>query len=171
MAPSIENPCRMLKMSASFVLASLRGSTYPTRRTRCLGSLGWAGEKSYASAQDTARLTNSAARTNVVLLIRRTVRLAAAALNGHFEHPAAVFCCCAARPHSSRTHIAPSKLSNTHKALPDPVSIIWSAARPVSIGPGGCGFSHSYGTIPTLPIAKNHFSLRKTSWLPLVSMA
>ena len=44
----------MLKKSASFVLASLRSSTYPTRRTSCLGSLGWAGEKSYASAQDTA---------------------------------------------------------------------------------------------------------------------
>jgi hypothetical protein len=33
------------------------------------------------------RLTNSAARTNVVLLIRRTVRLAAALLDSLFEHP------------------------------------------------------------------------------------
>ncbi len=33
------------------------------------------------------RLTNSAARTNVVLLIRRTVRLTAALLNDLFEHP------------------------------------------------------------------------------------
>src|SRR5437773_11071482 len=33
------------------------------------------------------RLTNSAARTNPVLLIRRTVRLAAASLLGLFEHP------------------------------------------------------------------------------------
>jgi hypothetical protein len=33
------------------------------------------------------RLTNSAARTNVVLLIRRTVRLATALLDGIFEQP------------------------------------------------------------------------------------
>ena len=33
------------------------------------------------------RLTNSAARTTVVLLIRRTVRLAAALLNNRFDHP------------------------------------------------------------------------------------
>jgi len=47
---------RMLKMSASFVLASLRGSTYRS-----------------------VRLASS---------------LAAAALDGHFEHPAWVFCSC-----------------------------------------------------------------------------
>jgi hypothetical protein len=32
-----------------FVLASLRGSTYRTWETSCLGSSGWAGEECYAS--------------------------------------------------------------------------------------------------------------------------
>jgi hypothetical protein len=36
---------RLLIKSASIVLASFRSSTYPTRRIRCLGSVGWAGEK------------------------------------------------------------------------------------------------------------------------------
>jgi hypothetical protein len=44
--------------------------------------------KGYASGQDTAALTNSAARTNVVLLIRRIVFLAATLLDRLFEHPA-----------------------------------------------------------------------------------
>ena len=39
----------MLKKPASFVLASLRDSTYRTWETSCLGSSGWAGEDCYAS--------------------------------------------------------------------------------------------------------------------------
>jgi hypothetical protein len=62
----------MLKKSASVVLASFRLSTYP---------------RGYACGPRHRRLTNSAARTDVVLLIRRTVRLAAALLDGLFEHP------------------------------------------------------------------------------------
>ena len=46
---------RMLKRPASFVLASFRPSTYPTRRTSCLGSLGRAGEKGYASVLHSLR--------------------------------------------------------------------------------------------------------------------
>jgi hypothetical protein len=37
------------------------------------------------------RLTDSAARTDVVLLIRRIVRLAAALLDGYFEHSGGMF--------------------------------------------------------------------------------
>jgi hypothetical protein len=55
----------MLKRSASGVLGSSKSSTYPTRRTSCPGSLGWAGEKRYASGFDSL----------------------AALLDGHFEHP------------------------------------------------------------------------------------
>ena len=50
---------RLLKKSASFVLASLRGSTYRS--------------------------------------VRLAASLAAALLNGLFEHPAKVFFCCATR--------------------------------------------------------------------------
>jgi hypothetical protein len=39
----------MLKKAPNFVLASKKSSTYPTRRTSCLGSLERAGEKYYAS--------------------------------------------------------------------------------------------------------------------------
>ena len=38
----------MLKKSSSFVLALNRSSTYPTRKTSCFGSSGWAGEEGYA---------------------------------------------------------------------------------------------------------------------------
>jgi len=74
-------PTRVLKQSASFVLASFRPST------------------------GTQPPHHSAARTDVVLLIRRTVRprgytsgfdSPAALLNGLFEHPAGVFSSCAA---------------------------------------------------------------------------
>ena len=50
----------------------------PTREQDPLGGLGRAGEKSYQLVPRHRRLTNSAARTDVALLIRRTVRLAAA---------------------------------------------------------------------------------------------
>ncbi len=56
----------MFKEAASFVLASFRPSTYPIWRVSCLGSLGWAGEKYYASGFDSP----------------------AALLDGSFEHPA-----------------------------------------------------------------------------------
>jgi len=62
----------MLKKSASFVLASLRGSTYGTE---------------YASPLRHWALTNSHPSANVRLLIRRLADLAAAALDGLFEHP------------------------------------------------------------------------------------
>jgi hypothetical protein len=42
----------MLKQAANGVLGSSKSSTYPTQRTSCLGSLGWAGEKWYASGFD-----------------------------------------------------------------------------------------------------------------------
>ena len=73
----------MLKKSASVVLASFRPST------------------------GTRPPHHSAARTDLVLLIRRTVRPTegtppgfdspAALLDDLFEHPAGVFCCCAIR--------------------------------------------------------------------------
>jgi len=59
----------MLKRSASFVLASLRGSTYRPGKS-CESSSGWAGEKVYASPK-----TLGAHR-------------AAALLDGLFDHPA-----------------------------------------------------------------------------------
>ena len=52
------------RLFPSSVLGSSKSSTYPTRRTSCLGSLGWAGEKWYASGFDSL----------------------AALLNGLFEH-------------------------------------------------------------------------------------
>ena len=61
-AERVHSYSRMLKNSASRVLASFRSSTNRTE---------------YVSAQDPPP-HNSAARTNVALLIRRTVRLAAA---------------------------------------------------------------------------------------------
>jgi len=71
----------MLKKSASFVLASFSSST------------------------ETRPPHHSAARTDLVLLIRRTVRprgyasgfdSPAALLDGLFEHPAGMLFCCAA---------------------------------------------------------------------------
>ncbi len=111
-------------MSASFVLASLRGSTYPK-----------------GTPQPSS--------------------LAAAALNGHFEHPAAVFCRCAARLHSLQTHIG------IHEVLARPQS--FSPAREPLQSSGR--WLRSLTVAIPLPIAKYNFSLRKTSWLPLVSMA
>ncbi len=63
----------MLKKSASFVLAALRGSPYVKRVTIRL--------------QEHCRLTVSPAPANVTLIILRVADLAAAALDGHFEHP------------------------------------------------------------------------------------
>ena len=40
------------RLFPSSVLGSSKSSTYPTRRTSCPGSLGWAGEKWYASGFD-----------------------------------------------------------------------------------------------------------------------
>jgi len=92
-----DNPIRMLKKSASSVLAS------------------------FSPQRGLDRLTNSAARTDLVPLIRRTVRSrgTTSALHslrpclpewrvlahqgwadeksGIFEHPAAIFSCCATR--------------------------------------------------------------------------
>ena len=66
----------MLKKSASFVLASLRPSTYGHGERARLGGLG--------------ALTDSPASTNVALIILRAVDLAAAALDGLFEHPVGI---------------------------------------------------------------------------------
>src|SRR5688500_4679799 len=68
--------CRMLKKASRFVLSSLRGSTY---------------RRGYAFASRHCRLTISPARTNMLLLIRRSVRLAAAVLEVHFEHHCRAF--------------------------------------------------------------------------------
>jgi hypothetical protein len=76
----------MLKKSASFVLASLRGSTCGTE---------------YASPLRHWALTNSRSSANVTLLIRRLADLAAAALDGHIEHP--VGCLGGTRDRSSVT--------------------------------------------------------------------
>ena len=60
------------RLVPSGVLASFRPSTYPTWETSCLGSSGWAGEEGYAFG----------------------LSLAAALLDGLFEHPVRVFTPC-----------------------------------------------------------------------------
>jgi hypothetical protein len=78
----------MLKKTASFVLASRRGSTYSHGNRACLGRLGGAGKNVYASSRRHCRLTVSPASTDVALIMLRAMDLAAALLDGLFEHPA-----------------------------------------------------------------------------------
>ena len=78
----------MLKKSASFVLASFSSSTYGHGKEACLGRLGVDGRNDVASPPGHGRLTDSPACTDVALFIHRAVHLAAASLNGFFEHPA-----------------------------------------------------------------------------------
>jgi hypothetical protein len=80
----------MLKKSASGVLATLRGSTY--RRARAAKEqLGVGRVKSdYASPLRHWALTDSRPSANVTLIILRVADLAAALLDGHFEHPEAL---------------------------------------------------------------------------------
>jgi hypothetical protein len=79
----------MLKKPASFVLAALGRLHVPTRERACLGRLGGrAGEEWVRIAYKNGRLTDSPASTNMALIILRAVDLAAAALDGLFEHPA-----------------------------------------------------------------------------------
>jgi hypothetical protein len=71
----------MLKKSASIVLASFRPSTYPKGTPRAFTRCGLAAER------------------------RVLARLGwAGEKSGHFEHPAEVFYCCAARLSSSQMH-------------------------------------------------------------------
>ena len=103
-------PSRMLKKSSSFVLASLRRhgaltvsrpcanvrrllrrlahlNVRPGKRAR-LGGLGAGpGEKGLRFASEHCLLTDSPACTNMALFIHRAVHLAAASLDGLFEHP------------------------------------------------------------------------------------
>ena len=78
---------RMLKKSASSVLASLRGSTYQvgTEQLRLLG--GGRVKKDYASLLRHWALTDSRPSADVTLIILRVADLAAALLDGLFEHP------------------------------------------------------------------------------------
>ena len=77
----------MLKKSASFVLASLRGSTY---RGEPLGYRNhWRG---FSVRQDPFKGRTAHTKCGTYLLASS---LAAALLNGLFEHPAKVFFCCA----------------------------------------------------------------------------
>ena len=78
----------MLKKSASFVLASFSSSTYGHGKEACLGRLGVDGKNDVASPPGHGRLTDSPACTDVALFINRAVHLAAALLDGLFEHPA-----------------------------------------------------------------------------------
>ena len=79
-------PSRMLKKSASFVLASLRGSTYGT---------GPPGGRNYSRGfsvrQDSFKGRTAHTKCGTYLLASS---LAAALLDGLFEHPAGVFSPC-----------------------------------------------------------------------------
>ena len=75
-SPDVSLSSRMLKKSASGVLASLKGSTYHRVRA-ALSSSGRVGEKGYASPK-TLGAHHSHPSANVTLLIRRVADLAAA---------------------------------------------------------------------------------------------
>jgi hypothetical protein len=76
----------MLKKAFSFVLASLKASTYRSR-VKSLSRQARGGRVNGTLPRH-CRLTISPARTNVARFIHRAVRLAAAALDDLFEHPA-----------------------------------------------------------------------------------
>ncbi len=108
---------RMLKKSASIVLASFRSST------------------------GTRPPHNSAARTDVVLLIRRTVSprgyasgfdSPAALLNGLFEHPAGFHCCpsCANRSSTATNWFYLSLLGSIMVLACWSVGSVWPEAAP-----------------------------------------
>ena len=138
-------PGRMLKMSASFVLASLRGS----RRTR--------------------PPHHAAARTSVVLLIRRTVRPRGYASPLRSLRPRWTAILSILRQSSAivlldrvhHGHILCHRSSRTPTGLSPNLSAYGVTSTCLNRA-GGCGFSHSYDTMPTLPIAKKHFFSRKT---------
>ncbi len=67
---------------------NLRGSTCRHGKEPVSAGSGRVGKNDVASPPRHCRLTVSPASTDVALLIRRAVDLAAAALDNHFEHPA-----------------------------------------------------------------------------------
>ncbi len=78
----------MLKKSASGVLASFRPSPYPPWE-KSLSRQAWGGRvRTSRLGSRHCRLTVSPASTHVALIILRAVDLAAALLDGLFEHPA-----------------------------------------------------------------------------------
>jgi len=77
----------MLKKSASFVLTSLKASTYQPGKN-CASSSGRAGENGYASPVRHWALTGSRPSASMTLLIRRVADLAVALPDGLFDHPA-----------------------------------------------------------------------------------
>ena len=77
---------RMLKKSASRVLASFRGSTYHRARA-ARAARGGVGENEYASPLRHWALTDSRPSADVTLIILRVADLAAALLDSLFEHP------------------------------------------------------------------------------------
>ena len=78
----------MLKKPVSFVLVSLKVSTYQPGTTPVPTDVGWQGENPYASSgrlwalTGHGPLTDSPARTNVALFIHRAVLV-----ERPFEHP------------------------------------------------------------------------------------
>ena len=78
-------------MSASGVLASLRGSTYHRVRA-ATAARGGLGENNYASPLRHWALTDSRPSADVTLIILRVADLAAALLDSLFEHPGGVLC-------------------------------------------------------------------------------
>ena len=83
---STSSSSRMLKKSASGVLASLRCSTYHRVRAAQRSS-GRVGEKVYASPLRHWALTDSRPSANVTLISLRVADLTAALLDSLFEHP------------------------------------------------------------------------------------
>jgi hypothetical protein len=84
-------------MAPNVVLGSSKSSTYPTRETSCLGSLGWVGEKWYDSGFD----------------------LPAALLVDRFDKPAGITLAVYTRRHL--------KSSRTNTVLPQPTNDIQKA--------------------------------------------
>ena len=83
----------MLKKSASFVLATLKRLVVrPWEKSLSRQARG-GRVKCIRFALRNCRLTASPASANVTLIILRVADLAAAALDGHFEHPAEFFSC------------------------------------------------------------------------------
>ena len=76
----------MLKKSASGVLASLKGSIYHRARA-AKGSSGRVGEMTTPRPLRHWALTGSRPSADVTLIILRVADLAAALLDGLFEHP------------------------------------------------------------------------------------
>ncbi len=77
----------MLKKFALLTLPTLarRDAPFPMRGSRVVQTLNVPQRVRVGPRY--RRLTNSTAHTNVVLVIPRAVRLAAALLDDHFEHP------------------------------------------------------------------------------------